>query len=109
MRLESRASGLDGYGCAFRHRLEHRFEQEHPSGASDGQLERPLRVRHQSDDVPRLVTDSGDVVQGSVWIGIGGRQPILRRVPEHDLSIPFEAIDYLGLGIEVTLAMSDRN
>ena len=38
-------------------------------------LAAPLRVRHHAEDVACMVYDAGDIVDGTVWIGVRGRLP----------------------------------
>ena len=50
------------------HGGEQRLEQHDPVGAAEQGVAGPLRVRHEADDVARLVADAGDVVEAAVGV-----------------------------------------
>ena len=58
---------------------------DHPVGAAERRLARALRVRHQADDVARLVADAGDVVDAirSGWPRPSPRLPAVDVAEDH--------------------------
>ena len=71
--------------------LHHRFEDHQPVGAAEHRLARALRMRHQADDVARLVAQAGDCCRRSVRIRLVVDSAVRRRVAEHHLTVASRA------------------
>ena len=91
------------------HGRDHRLEDHQAVGAAEHRLTRPLGVRHQADDVARLVAEAGDRRRRSVRIGRVADAPVGVGVAEDDLPVGLEPGDDVRLGEVVALAVGDRN
>src|SRR3979490_3139978 len=65
-------------------------------------------MRHQSDDIPRLVAEAGNSRRRPVRLGLVGNPTGPCGVPEDHLAVLFETRDDVGLGEVVAFAVCDR-
>ena len=70
--------------------LDHRLEQHEAVGAAERRLARPLGVRHQPDDVARLVADAGDAATDPFGFAASVTLAGGVAVAEDDLPVRFE-------------------
>ena len=77
-------------------------------GAAEDRFAGAFGVRHQADDVPRLVADAGDVVERSVRVGGVADRAGSVAVAEHDPSGRLQLVDHVGRGEVVAFAVGDR-
>nr|ADI18668.1 hypothetical protein [uncultured Acidobacteria bacterium HF4000_26D02] len=91
-----------------RHCRDHGFEHDQAVGAAEDRLTRPLRMRHQTNHVPRGVAHPGDRGERPVRIGGVRHGPVGGAVAEQHLPVRLDRRDRLRAGIVVPLAMRDR-
>src|SRR4029077_15795217 len=81
------------------------FEQDEAIVAAEHLLAGALRVRHEAHHVTGRVADTGDVVHRAIAVGLGGDLTGGRGVAEDHLPLGLEAIEHVGPGEVLTLAM----
>src|SRR5690242_17795798 len=87
----ARSKFMSGCCCGVqrastRKRVDDGLEQHEPVGAADCRFARTFGMRHQPDDVSRLVADASNVLERSIRIrGIGGLTHVV-DVTEHNAS-----------------------
>ncbi len=62
---------------------------------------------HHAEDVAVLVGDACDVVEGAVGVGVGGSFALGGAVAEENLTVGFEGIEGLLVGVVTALAVGD--
>src|ERR1051325_994259 len=63
-----------------------------------------FRMRHQTENIPGFIADTGNVFEGTVRIGGRSRFPLAVDVPKQDLAIFFDPFE--GHGIRVVTAFA---
>ena len=98
LRINHAAQRLQPARPGFRRDCDDRLENHQAVGAAEHRLARALRMRHQADDVARLVAEAGDRRRRSVRIGRRpSTSPAAFGVAEDDLPVRLEPRDDVGL------------
>ena len=88
---------------------EQRSEHADPVRVAEDGERVALRVRHEPQDVPLRVHDSGDVARRAVGVGGVRRPPAPVDVAEHDPVLRLELIERRSLRDELAFAVRDRD
>src|SRR5439155_21118020 len=91
------------------HGLRHIGEDSIPVGATEERLDAALGVRHEPEDVARLVPDPRDVRDRAIRIRLERRRALRVDVAEHDAPGRLELGDRVGVRDEAALAVTDRH
>src|SRR5882672_1243496 len=67
-----------------------------------------FRVRHHTKYITVLITDTGNMPGGPIWIGNSRYFPVFIAIPENNPVICFQLIQRFFISIITALAMSDR-
>src|SRR6478735_8619310 len=89
--------------------LQDALENDRAVGGSETRVAGTLWMRHQTEDVPALVTDARDVLGGPIRIGLIGDRSARIAIAEKDLPISVQLFERFLIGHVTAFAMGDRD